>query len=153
MPVRVEVVTPETIELGPSVTGYRVHFAAGPVRGQAWFASAAGEHPPPPGDYSVETGLQEVRGLRVVARSAGGERGITPLPTPGDYRVRGSVEVVLGEGNGGPATGAYVRAGDWSFMIDSGDCTAGDLNILGELAEGDEVEFDAVGLSLWDENL
>jgi len=38
--------------------------------------------------------MQSLRGLRVVARSADGER-VTPLPTPGDYRVRGSVEACI----------------------------------------------------------
>lgn len=151
MRVRVEAVTTVSIRFRAAVTGYFVHFTGGSVRGQAWFVAWDG-HPPTPGDYSVETELQAVRGLRAVSRMGDGLCGVTPLRVPGDYRVRAAVEGAWCDNSDGPAHGAYLRAGEWSFVLGTTLCSAEDLAILSGLAVGDEVEFDAIGLSLWDAN-
>jgi len=152
MRVRVESVSDEAVSLGPSAIGFRVAFGADALRGQAWFVPAGGgSEPPPCGSYAVETGMRAVRRLRVMPHSPATELGVVALPEAGNYRVCGTVESAWPEGEA--CNGAYIRAGQWTFMLSADDCASDDQLAFRRLAVGDGVEFEAIGLSLWDENL
>ncbi len=136
----------------PGFPAYRVHFTAAMMRGYAWLVWS-GETPPPQGDYSVETGMEAIRGFQVVPPDMDRQASIHPLTTPGDYRVSGRVEAVWPGDDGGVSWGAYVRVGDCSFTVNSDDLSGGPDNQGLRLRKGDWVEFEVGGLSLWDENL
>jgi hypothetical protein len=151
MNVRVESVSDEVVALGPSTIGFRVVFGTDALRGQAWFVSVGGSEPPHCGSYAVETGMRELRRLQVASHTPATELGVAALPEAGDYRVRGTVESAWPQGEA--CGGAYIRAGRWTFMLSVDDCVPEDQVTFGRLATGDEVDFEAAGLSLWDENL
>ncbi len=151
MHVRVESVSDELVALGPSTIGFRVVFGTDALRGQAWFVHAGGSEPPHCGSYSVETGMRAVRRLRVLPDSSITELGVAGLPVVGDYRVRGIVEAAWPEGE--VCGVAYIRACGWTFLLSADECAADDQVAFGRLSAGDQVEFEAVGLSLWDANV
>ncbi len=150
MYVRVESVSDEIVALGPSIIGFRVVFEADTLRGQAWFVPAGESEPPHCGSYSVETGRRAVRHLRVLPLSLVPELGVAVLPEAGNYLVRGVVDTVWFEGE---VCGAYVRSGGWTFLLTTAECAPDDHAAFCRLFAGDRVEFESIGLSLWDENL
>lgn len=128
-----------------SMASYPAHFKCAMFHGWARFI---------PANENLESYLNteidvEVAHESVDCFSTSGDRQhqVVPLSAAFSYHVRGEVKKIAHHPEPGGNRTTYVVAGDVAFALSLAD--------LGSLrpSEGDAVEFDVHGLSLWDESI
>lgn len=128
-----------------NMTSYPAHFRSSTFHGWARFV---------PADEDLEQYLNkaievEIAHERVdeLRTSADRKHLIAPLSEAFSYHVRGEVKTIVNHSEPSGNSTTYVVAGEAAFALSLAD--------LGNLRphEGDTVEFDVHGLSLWDESI
>lgn len=115
----------------------RVKFSNSNVSGIASFVPSGSKLLPKVGDtFVVETAQKSVSALRRVGPQV--RKGITALPTPGDYTVVAAVDTCWKDNV------VAVIVGDSTFMLDASDIAGAVLR------KNDLVSFVLHGLSLYD---
>ncbi len=124
---------------GSRTNGFMGRFTAGNMIGWAVLVPYLGENErlAPGSSIPVETMYDSVEGWS--ASDSVGPSTLTPLPTPGDYLVDGTIVIV------GSNTAAIVEAAGFAF-----DITSDELPKPRPVSET-RVKFTLKGLSLWDE--
>jgi hypothetical protein len=125
------------------MNSYPVHFKSAMFEGLARFV---------PGGEDLETYLnreieveishEKISGLRTVNSL---EHQVTPLTQVFGYHVRGEVKLITPHSEPAGNRTTYIVAGDAVFAL-----TLSDIGAV-RPREGETVEFDVHGLSLWDE--
>jgi hypothetical protein len=96
---------------------------------------------------SVETSQQRIEGFRKLGPTEENRPSMRATAVPGDFLVVGRVaNVTLGDD--GQALVVDIDAGGWPFAVTVEDVGNG---LLAAIEPGDRVQFEAIGLSLWDE--
>ena len=128
-----------------NMIGYPAHFRCAMFHGWARFV---------PADENVQTYLDNEIDVEIAHESIGclrtgvdRQHQIVPLAEAFSYHVRGEVKTISHHSEPMGNRTTYVVAGDAAFALSLAD--------LGNLrpSEGDAVEFDVHGLSLWDESI
>lgn len=128
-----------------SMLGYPAHFRCAMFHGWARFVPAdENAQAYLNNEIDVEIAHESIDCLRV---GADRQHQIVPLAEAFSYHVRGEVKTISHHSEPMGNRTTYVVAGEAAFALSLAD--------LGNLrpSEGDAVEFDVHGLSLWDESI
>lgn len=96
---------------------------------------------------SVETHQLRIDGFRKLAPTEESRPSMRAMATLGNFLVVGCV-VQVTRGDDGQVLVLDIDADGWAFAVSVEDVGA---DILGTIGRGDGVQFQAIGLSLWDE--
>jgi hypothetical protein len=96
---------------------------------------------------SVETEQQEIRNFAVVFDSTNCDLEFRSLDTHGDYYIVGEIDIIHRDLNDDSFEVPYISVGDWSFVVTCDDITSEEFKV------GDIVQFDLLGLELFDEGI
>jgi hypothetical protein len=128
-----------------NMTSYPTHFKCPMFHGWARFVPADEDlEPYINNEIDVEIAHERVDHLRM---SADRQHQVVPRSDAFSYHVRGEVKTIVNHTELPGNRTTYVVAGDAAFALSLAD--------LGNLrpSEGDTVEFEVHGLSLWDESI
>jgi hypothetical protein len=96
---------------------------------------------------SVETGQQEIRNFGVVSDSTNCDLEFRSLDTYGDYHIIGEIAIIHRDWDDDSFEVAYISVGDWSFVVTCDEIYSEEFKV------GDIVQFDLLGLELFDEGI
>lgn len=127
------------------ILGYWINFRWASGEGYAFLFPGSIENIATGKLISVETDQEQIRNFSIVSESDNYEAEFRSLDSQGDYHIVGEVDVIHRNYDSNDFEVAYISVEDWSFTI-----TCDDIN-LEEIQVGDIVEFDLLGLELFDE--
>ncbi|WP_348944900.1 hypothetical protein ABHF33_16090 [Chitinibacter sp. FCG-7] len=128
-----------------NLNSYPVHFKCATFAALARFVPA-GENPEAYLNYEIDVEIAHecIKGL---CESNNRHPQVIPLAEEFSYHVRGEVQAINYHVEPAGSRTTYVVAGDAAFALTLAE--TGSLS----LSKGEMVEFDAHGLSLWDESI